>query len=120
MLTKLKFVGASTEDLIHIYCMYIRSLTEYCSTAFHSSLTQKLINKLEAIQKTSLRVILGVMFVSYEAALEMCGLETLYMRREHRSLSFAIKCTKHIDIKYMFCLNPSTDTHNIRNREETQ
>ena len=63
MLTKLKFVGVPTEDLINIYCLYIRSLTEYCSTAFHSSLTLQLSNKIEAIQKTCLKVIIDVMYV---------------------------------------------------------
>ena len=39
MLTKLKYVGVSMEDLIDIYIMYIRSVTEYCSVTFHSSLS---------------------------------------------------------------------------------
>ena len=64
MLTKLKYVGIEEEDLIEIYCLMIRSLTEYCSTLFHSSLRKKLSNKIEAIQKTCLKVILGVMYVS--------------------------------------------------------
>ena len=117
LLTKLKYVGVSMEDLIELYCMHIRSLTEYCSTAFHSSLTQKLSKKIEAIQKTCLRVILGVMYVEYSAALEMCGLETLHTRREHRSLKFAIKCTIHPTNNEIFPLNPSQDTHFVRNRE---
>ena len=118
MLTKLKFVGVPTEDLLNIYCLYIRSIAEYCSTAFHSSLTQKLINKIESIQKTCLKVILDVMYVDYDSALEMSGLKSLHMRREHRSLQFAIKCTKHITNKDMFPLNQSTDTHDVRNREK--
>ena len=117
MLTKLKFVGVPMEDLITIYCLYIRSLTEYCSTAFHSSLTQKLGNKTEAIQKTCLKVILDVMYVDYESDLEMCGIKSLHMRREQRSLQFAIKCTKHQTNKIMFPLNQSTYTHDKRNRE---
>ena len=118
MLTKLKYVGVSTQDLIEIYCIYIRSLTEYCSTVFHSSLTLKLINKIEAIQKTCLRVILGVMYVDYNSALEMCGIDSLHMRREHRSLQFALKCTKHQLNQKLFPLNPSIDTHEVRNREK--
>ena len=105
------------KDLIELYCLHICSITEYCSTAFHSSLSQKLSNKLEAIQKTSLKVILGVMYVEYSAALEMCGLQTLHDRREHRSLQFALKSIKHPTNKSMFPANPSTDTHPVRNRE---
>ena len=60
MLPKLKYVGVQTKDLMEIYAIHIQSVTEYCSSAFHSSLSQQLSNKLEAIQKTRLRVILGV------------------------------------------------------------
>ena len=36
------------EDLIDIYILFIRSITEYCAVAFHSSLTQEQSNKLLA------------------------------------------------------------------------
>ena len=50
MLTKLKYVGVPIQDLIEIYCIYIRSITEYCSTVFHISLNQQLQNKIESTQ----------------------------------------------------------------------
>ena len=118
MLSKLKYVGVSTEDLLDLYKLHIRSLTEYCSTAFHSTLSQRLNNKLEAIQKTCLRVILDVMYVDYSSALEMCALKTLFFRREARSLSFAIKCSNHKTNKQMFPLNPIKDTHSVRSHEK--
>ena len=105
MLTKLKYVGTSIEDLIDIYILYIRSVVEYCSVAFHSSLSQELSQKLERVQKTCLRVILGEMYVNYEAALEMCGLQNLSQRREKRCLDFSLKCIKHPKIKRLFPLN---------------
>ena len=64
-----------------VVCMHNRSLTEYCSTSFHSSLTKHLRNKIEAIQKICLRVFLGVIYVKYTAALDMCGLEALNTKR---------------------------------------
>jgi hypothetical protein len=118
MLSKLKYVGVPIEDLIMLYSLHIRSVTEYCSTAFHSSLSQRSSNKLEAIQKTCLRVILGEMFIDYSSALEMCSIKSLLDRRENRSLSFAIKCTKHTNNMSMFPLNPSQDTHTVRHREK--
>ena len=118
MLSRLKYLGVSTEDLLELYCLHIRSITEYCSTAFHSSLSLRLDNKLEAIQKTCLRVILDVMFVDYSSALEMCGLKSLNSRRETRSLKFASKCTTHRTQQSMFPLNPTKDTHFVRNREK--
>ena len=51
VLTKLKYIGISTEDLITIYILFIRSLTEYCSVVFHSSLTVRQSDKIETIQK---------------------------------------------------------------------
>ena len=117
ILSKLKYVGTTTEDLIELYCLLIRSLTEYCSSIFHSSISERLSNKLEAIQKTCLRVILGDMYVSYDAVLEMCALKSLSTRREERSLAFALKCIKHPTNSAMFPMNQSKDTHEVRHRE---
>ena len=46
ILNRLKYAGICIEDLITIYILFIRSLTEYCSVAFHASLTQKQSQKL--------------------------------------------------------------------------
>ena len=51
MISKLKYVGVKIEDLIDIYILYIRSLTEYCSVAFHSSLTVEQSNRLEEYRR---------------------------------------------------------------------
>ena len=91
MLAKLRYVGVSVEDLIVLYSLHIQSVTEYCSTAFHSSFRQKLSKELEAIQKTCQRVTLADMYINYNSALEMYALKSLYDRREQRSLSFSIK-----------------------------
>ena len=37
IVTKLKYAGVSSDDLIEIYVLFIRSIAEYCSVAFHSS-----------------------------------------------------------------------------------
>ena len=95
LLTKLKYVGVQTPDLIDVYKLFIRSLLEYCSVAFHSSLTQENTLDLERVQKTCLKVILGDDYESYSTALEICGLESLHSRRESRCLDFALKCVKH-------------------------
>ena len=108
LLTKLKFVGVKIEDLIEVYLLYIRSLTEYCSVVFHSRLTVEDSNCIERIQKCCLRIILGDNYVCYAAALEMTGLETLHQRRENRCLNFALKATRHPLNCRMFPLNPET------------
>ena len=55
LLTKVKYVGISTEDLITIYKLFIKSNPEYCSTTFHSSLTEELSYKIETIQSKVLK-----------------------------------------------------------------
>ena len=119
MLTKLKYVGVSIEDLIEIFILFIRSVLEYCSVAFHSSLTVDQATDIERVQKTCLKVILGESYISYSAALEMCGLQTLHDRREERCLNFAKKCVKHPLNNRIFPLNKNLgkEENNIRNRE---
>ena len=117
MITKLKYVGVSLEDLLDIYILFIRSVTEYCSVAFHSSLTLQQSEKLEKIQKTCLKVILGEMYIDYKSALEMCGLQTLVERRTKRCLDFSLKSIKHPRNSRLFPLNPSTSDHYIRRKE---
>jgi hypothetical protein len=41
MLTKLKYAGVSTEDLLQVYSLFIRSSAEYCSAVFHSRLNSR-------------------------------------------------------------------------------
>ena len=90
----------------------IRSLTEYCSRLFHISLNQKISNKIEAIQKTCNRFFLDEMYVCYNSALEMCGLQSLHKKRKHQSLKFAK--TTHTDMKNIFALYLTLHTHNMR------
>ena len=120
MLTKLKYIGTSTDDLIEIYISFIRSLTEYCAVTFHSSLTGSQTANIERIQKTCLKIILGDNFVSYPAALEMTGLDSLYTRREKRCLNFSLKALKHPVHSRLFPTNrnQNNESTNVRNREK--
>ena len=107
MITKHKYVGVSIDDLLDIYKLFIRSVVEYCSVSFHSSLTQQQTNKIEKIQKTSLKVIFGEAYTDYDTALSLSGFHTLSERRLKRCLDFTIKCLNHPKNKSMFPLNPS-------------
>ena len=117
MITKLIYLGVSIEDLIDIHKLFIRSVLEYCSVVFHSSLTLEQSMKLERVQKTCLKVILSDSYISYEAAMEMCGLESLYIRRTKRCLSFSLKCLKYPKTSRIF---PVSQIHaqNIRKPEK--
>ena len=103
---------ASPDLLVHF--LFIRSTTEYCSVAFHSSLTVDQTSDLEIIQKTCSKVILGESYVHYEAALEMTGLTTLYAQREKNVLDFPLKCIKHPQNMKLFPLNTQD-----RNRDKS-
>ena len=113
LITKLKYVGVSMEDLLDIYILFIRSVTEYCAVVFHSSLTQQESDKLEKIQKTCIKIIMGDLYQDYPSALELCGLQTLYERRERRCLDFSLKCIKHPKNQRIFQKNPGYK-HRVR------
>ena len=118
MLTKLKYAGVGIEDLVDIYVLMIRSIAEYCAVVFHSTLTLKQSDKLEMIQKTCLKVILGDMYVTYEAALEMTGLATLHERRQQRCLKFSLKSLKFPFGQRVFPVNQSENKKTVRHREK--
>ena len=107
LITKLKYVGVCVEDLLDIYILFIRSITEYCAVVFHSSLTQQQSNKLEAIQKTCLKVIYGESYTDYETALQTSGLERLSERRLRRCLDFSLKCLNNSKMSKKFPKNPN-------------
>ena len=99
-----------------MYILFIRSVTEYCAVVFHSSLNKQQTQKIEQIQKTCLKIILGDMYMDYHTSLEICGLKTLERRRQDRMLNFSLKSIKHPQNKRIFPRNEKHE-HNIRERE---
>ena len=117
LLSKLKYVGVQTEDLIDVYCLFIRSIAEYSSVVFHPSLTEKQIGQYENIQSTALKLILQENYVSTEASREMTGLSTLFQRRDNRMTRFALKCLEHPKHNEMFPINVEKG-HDLRAHEK--
>ena len=113
MLSKLKYAGISLNDLLTIYKLYIRSITEYCSIVFHSSLTQELCRKLETVQKTCLKVLLGSNYIDYNSAISSLKLDTLYERRNQRMKKFVMKCTND---KFNSHLFPMHENPNMKEK----
>lgn len=62
-------------------------------------------------------IILGDMYVSYAAALEMTNLKTLGARREDRCADFAKKCLKNPRLSHYFPTNP-TRSPKVRKTEK--
>ena len=117
MLTKLKYVGVHTDELINIYILYIRSLLEYCSVVWHSTLTGEQTHNIERVQKLCLKIILGSEYEGYDKALECCGLERLTDRRQQKCLNFGLKSLLHPVHSEIFPVNPQLDSQNTRNQE---
>ena len=117
MITKLKYAGVSTVDLININILYIRSVLEYFSVLWHSTLTVGQCQAIEQVQKTCLKIILGPEYTSYAAALEYTGLESLRDRREARCLQFGLKCLVHPIHSRMFPVNPQLNSE-LKTRQQ--
>ena len=100
-------------DLRKIYILQIRSKLEQSAVVWYSSLTQKCKNKLERVQKSALRIILGDQFVSYKDALKVLNLQSLDERRESLCLGFAKKCLQEKKFKSMF-----PKKHQVHNMEK--
>ena len=118
MLTKLKYAGISKENLILLYKLHIRSCLEYCVVAWHSSLSSQQAAALERCQAVCLRIILQEMYITYESALEMTGIEDLATRREQRCATFSQKCIKHQTNNRLFPLNGLSEAPETRRREK--
>ena len=94
MLRILKGFRLSVDDLMSVYCSYVRPVVEYCAPVWHSGLTENQKAQIERIQKRACRLMLGPQYCSYEHALETLGLSTLDKRREQLSLNLARGLTK--------------------------
>ena len=92
--SKLRYAAIERKELVHNYKQLVRTALEYCSVAYHSSLTEIQSNKLERCQAVALRIILQKDYESYQLALLLTGLEKLSARRKARCLDFSLKCTE--------------------------
>ena len=92
-------------DLVHLYCIYVRSILEFNCCVWHFSLTQEQKSDIERVQKNALKIILKQNYVSYENALKKTNLISLEDRRTKLCKTFAQKCAKIEKTKDMFPLD---------------
>ena len=107
---RFKRLGATPDKLLSIYLLKIRSLLEYASPVFHSSLTIDQSNQLESTQKKALAIVYGKEYTSYLSALKLSKIERLDIRRESINIKFATKCTENLRHAHMFPLNQNKRT----------
>ena len=103
------------EDLVLIYTMYIRSILEYNSNVWFSSITEEEKENLERVQSVACKIILKEEYISYEQALHYLNLQTLEERRQILALRFAKKCAKSDSFCNLF---PKNVNRNLRNPDE--
>ena len=102
---------------MQIYFLYIRSVLEYNSSVWLSSITQEERNDLERVQRCACRIILKDEYISYESALSRLNLQNLSERRKTLALRFAKKCTTNDRFENWFPLNDK-EALNLRNPEK--
>ena len=117
MLTKLKYIGVNTQDLIEIYTLFIQSRAEYVSVVWHSSLTLEQTKKIKNIQKTSLKIILGENYVDYPSALKWSRLSEIFVMPQNWCLAFAKSSLKYPIGAKMFLLSHEHD-QNVQNHKK--
>ena len=105
LLRKVASFDTPEDDLVNVYILFIRNLLEQSAVVWHSSLTQENAQDLERIQKSSMKVILGQRYISYEKSLGKLGLESLNDRREQLCTNVAKTCVKNPKLCEMFPKN---------------
>ena len=118
LLRKISTFGASREDMIHIYKLFVRSALEHSSSVWHKSLTIENVNDLERIQKSAFRLILGSDYSTYENAQNVLNIETLSDRREVLFKKFTLKCLQVDQMKNIFKEKTKIHPMTTRNTEQ--
>ena len=95
LLRRLKKLGASRAALLDIYVKNVRSVVEYSSVVWGSSLTLKNTAQIERVQKAVFAIVLGKQYVTYPEACAELKMETLSQRRLQLARKFALKTSKH-------------------------
>ena len=115
LFSKLKSFGLNVDELLNIWKVMVRPITEYAAPLWHAGLSDTDINRIEDLQKTALGMILGTIYidykryykirnnpVSYDFALQKYGLTTLLQRREVLTQKFALETVKNSNHRNMF------------------
>ena len=116
ILKRLKELGVSMEDLVLTYYSRIRIHLELNVPLWHFSITKKLSNVIEKVQKSCLFIILGQLATSsYFCNLTLVNLDLLSERRQKLCTQFAKKTFKHPVHGKMFTKNtrPTREGRNV-------
>ena len=109
MLRKLYEFDIPKEDLVMIYNMYIRSVLEFNSNVWFSSITVEEREDIERVQRIACKIILKDEYTGYKQALEILNLQNLSDRRQVLAKRFALKCIKSEKFNNLFPLNQNNN-----------
>ena len=101
LLVCFKARGGTTDQLLTLFQLKIRTLAEFAAPAFHGALTQQQSDDLEMIQEKAFAIILGLNYKSYNNALTVISQDKLSAQRFKLFENFSVKCVKserHADI----------------------
>ena len=115
MLHKFSKLTKNKLHLMHIFKSQVRGNLEYCSTLWHSSLTESDCNDIERVQKAAMKVILGTRYQGYEEALKFMKIDSLRERRLKIALRFAKKSVRHKNVSPLFPLSENGHSMITRN-----
>ena len=107
--------GATTEEMVHLWVVFCRSVAEQSCVVWHSSLSQENIDDIERTQKTFSKMILKEKYVNYENALIILNLDSLKSRREVLCEKFAKHGIKYNKLADLFPEN--NKNHKMKTRE---
>ena len=117
LLHKFSKFTTNKAHLIHIYKSQVRACLEYCSTVWHSGLTEADTKDIERVQKAAVKIFMGNKYQGYEEALKILKLDSLKERREKMALKFAKKSLKLEQFSRLLPLSESKHGMTKRNPE---
>ena len=103
------------KDLVLLYGQFIRSILEFNSNVWFSSITEEESTDLEAVQKTACKLILNKNYTTYTKALELLNISTLKERRIRIATKFANGC-KYIPVMQDLFVKPNQTKYDMRSK----
>ena len=116
IIRKLSSFSVPLKDLVMLYGQFVRSILEFNSNVWFSSITAEEEEDIERVQKNACKLILKDNYIDYKQALSVLNLENLKERRERLAKKFADSCLKIPEMKTLFEENNQTD-YELRNSE---
>ena len=115
LLFHLREAGIKDDRPFRLFCVYIRSVMEYCSPVYHSMLNRWQTETLERLQRHAARICFGTEVPVRQIMLEK-GIQSLEERREARVDQFITKTVSDPRFGPVWFPRRPLDEHGLRGR----